>query len=76
MKSRKHGFGLLPIRNSVGKIELILRTTDYKPTGYTVVQVLLALRCNTSPSDKTTIHQPISYPSECPYFVLPKDFSS
>jgi hypothetical protein len=40
MKSRKHGFGLLPIRNSVGKIELILRTTDYKPTGYTVVQVL------------------------------------
>jgi hypothetical protein len=41
MKSRKHGFGLLPIRNSVGKIELILRTTDYKPTGYTVVQVLL-----------------------------------
>ena len=72
MKSRKHGFGLLLIRNSVVKIERILRTTDYNPTGYAVVQVLLALLCNTGPSDKTTIHQPISYPSECPYFFLPK----
>ena len=72
MKSRKHGFGILPIRNSVGKIERILGTTDYKPTLYTVEQVLLAHLCNTSPSDETTNYKPISYPSEIPYLFLPK----
>ena len=74
MKSRKHGFGLLPIRNSVGKIERILRTTYNKPTGYTVVHVLLALLCKTRPyyDYETTTYEPISYPSEFPYFCLPK----
>ena len=72
MKSRKHGFGLLPIRNSAGKMERILRTTYNKPTGYTVVQVLLVHLRKTRLYYDYETYEPISYPSEFPYFFLPK----
>jgi hypothetical protein len=68
MKSRKHGFGILSIRNSVDKIERILRTTYNKPTWYTVVQVLLVLLCKTCPYYDYETYEPISYPSKFPYF--------